>query len=162
MADRNTGSIVGVGRVAGEAEGVVVHLAEPVSFWGGVDHDGVVGDVRHPDRGVSLAGRVLVMTSGRGSSSSSSVLAELIHAGRGPIAVVTCEPDGILLLGALIPALLYDERVPVVVVSADDLRRLGTGDAVRVVADDAGAARIDVSERAIRDAGTAPGRSSGR
>ncbi|ELS51089.1 aconitase X swivel domain-containing protein [Streptomyces viridochromogenes] len=123
-----------VGQVAGTAEGPVVRLAEPVSFWGGVDREGTVSDVRHPDRGVSLAGRVLVMTSGRGSSSSSSVLAELIHAGVGPSAIVTSAPDAILVLGALVPALLHGVVVPVVVLPPEDLDRLSTGSRVRVVA----------------------------
>lgn len=123
-----------VGQVAGTAEGQVVRLAEPVSFWGGVSRDGTISDVRHPDRGASLAGRVLVTTSGRGSSSSSSVLAELIHAGVGPAAIVTSEPDAILVLGTLVPALLYDEIVPVVMVGPEDLDQLVTGSRVRVVA----------------------------
>ncbi|WP_020658780.1 aconitase X swivel domain-containing protein [Amycolatopsis benzoatilytica] len=123
-----------VGQVSGAAEGEVVRLREPVSFWGGVDENGAVSDVRHPDRGTSLAGRVLAMESGRGSSSSSSVLAELIHAGAGPAAVVTSAADPILVLGAVVPALLYGERVPVVVVSRETLGRLRTGDRVRVVA----------------------------
>lgn len=123
-----------VGQVAGTAEGQVVRLSEPVSFWGGVDRDGTVSDVRHPDRGVGLAGRVLVTTSGRGSSSSSSVLADLIHAGKGPAAIVTSAPDAILVLGALVPALLYGDEVPVVVLPAIDLDRLATGTRVRVVA----------------------------
>jgi uncharacterized protein len=138
-----------VGQVAGTAEGRVVRLAEPVSFWGGVDRDGTISDVRHPDRGVSLAGRVLVTTSGRGSSSSSSVLAELIHAGAGPCAIVTSTPDAILVLGALVPALLYGEDVPVVRVPPNDLDRLVTGSRVRVVAvaedrDITGEAWIDI------------------
>ncbi len=111
-----------------------MRLAEPVSFWGGVDRDGTINDVRHPDRGVNLAGRVLVTTSGRGSSSSSSVLAELIHARVGPAAIVTSAPDPILVLGALVPALLYGEEVPVVVLPPGDLDRLATGTRVRVVA----------------------------
>ncbi|WP_028922010.1 aconitase X swivel domain-containing protein [Pseudonocardia acaciae] len=123
-----------VGQVAGTAEAEVVRLAEPVSFWGGVGRDGTISDVRHPDRGVGLAGRVLVTTSGRGSSSSSSVLAELIHAGVGPRAIVTSTPDAILVLGALVPALLYGEDVPVVVLAPEDLDRLVTGSRARVVA----------------------------
>lgn len=132
------------GQVAGTARGRVVRLAEPVSFWGGVDHDGTVRDVRHPDRGVALAGRVLVTTSGRGSSSSSSVLAELIHAGAGPAAIVTSTPDAILVLGALVPALLYGDEVPVVVLAPTHLARLDTGTRVRVVAHADGGGWVDL------------------
>jgi predicted aconitase with swiveling domain len=51
-----------------------------------------------------------VMTSGRGSSPSSSLLAELIHAGTSPATIMTSTPSAILVLGALVPTLLYGER----------------------------------------------------
>jgi predicted aconitase with swiveling domain len=62
--------------VAGQASGPALVLEEPLSFWGGVDTEtGDIVDVHHPQRGENVSGRVLVMPSGRGSSSSSSVLA---------------------------------------------------------------------------------------
>ncbi|HLA92113.1 MAG TPA: DUF126 domain-containing protein, partial [Actinomycetota bacterium] len=71
--------------VAGEATGEVLVLEEPLSFWGGIDPaTGVVIDVHHPQRGANVAGTILVMPGGRGSSSSSSVLAEAIRAGTAP------------------------------------------------------------------------------
>ena len=67
--------------IAGEARGTVLALDEPLSFWGGFDAEtGTVIDRAHPQVGASLAGRVVVMPFGRGSSSGSSVLAlSLIH-----------------------------------------------------------------------------------
>ena len=62
-----------------------------------------------------MTGRVLVMPSGRGSSSSSSVLAEAIRAGTGPVAIVLAEPDPIVALGAIVARELYGVAVPVVV-----------------------------------------------
>jgi uncharacterized protein len=97
--------------VAGEAEGRALVLDEPLSFWGGVD----------PATGDIVAGRVLVMPSGRGSSSSSSVLAEAIRAGTAPAAIVLAEPDPILALGAIVARELYDVAMPVVVGSRDDV-----------------------------------------
>ena len=65
--------------LTGDAAGEALVLAEPLSFWGGVDPvTGTVIDARHPQRGECVAGRVLVMPAGRGSSSSSSVLAETL------------------------------------------------------------------------------------
>ena len=53
--------------VAGEAEGEVLALTEPLSFWGGVDEEtGVISDTHHPQHGASVAGRLLVMPGGRG------------------------------------------------------------------------------------------------
>ena len=102
--------------VPGPATGEVLVLDEPLSFWGGVDPaTGEVIDVRHPQRGANVAGRVLVMASGRGSSSSSSVLAEAVRAGTAPAAVVLAEPDPILALGAIVARELYGRAVPIVV-----------------------------------------------
>ena len=74
--------------VPGTAEGPALVLDEPLSFWGGVDPEtGDITDVRHPQHGASVTGRILVMPSGRGSSSSSSVLAESIRAGTAPAGI---------------------------------------------------------------------------
>lgn len=102
--------------VSGSAEGPVLVLEEPLSFWGGIDPaTGDVIDVHHPQRGANVAGRVLVMPSGRGSSSSSSVLAEAVRAGTAPVAIVLLEPDPIVALGALVARELYGVAVPVIV-----------------------------------------------
>jgi predicted aconitase with swiveling domain len=111
----------------GTATGELVVLDEPLSFWGGMDPaDGRVIDARHPQAGVVLAGRVLAMPSGRGSSSSSSVLAEAIRAGTAPLAILLGEPDGIVVLGAAVAAELYGIQVPVVVLE-DGLTALREG-----------------------------------
>jgi predicted aconitase with swiveling domain len=134
---------MGEGRTlaAGEARGSVLVLDEPLSFWGGVDPEtGLVIDVHHPQRGVRVTGRVLAMPSGRGSSSSSSVLVESIHAGTGPIAIVMWEPDPIIALGAIVLRELFGTRFPVVVVDEATYRSLRNDAIVIVRADDAGAA----------------------
>jgi hypothetical protein len=103
--------------VPGQAAGPVLALAEPLSLWGGVDPaTGTIVEARHPDAGQSLAGRILVMPAARGSSSSSSVLAELLRSGVGPLAIVLGEPDEILAVGAVVARELYGLDCPVVVV----------------------------------------------
>jgi predicted aconitase with swiveling domain len=124
--------------VAGEARGPALVLEEPLSFWGGVDPEtGRVIDVHHPQVGVEVTGRVLVMPSGRGSSSSSSVLVESIHAGTGPVAIVMREPDPIIALGAIVVRELFGTRFPVVVVDHATYHSLRTDAIVSVRADDA-------------------------
>jgi predicted aconitase with swiveling domain len=109
--------------VAGHASGPALVLDEPLSFWGGVDPaTGDIVDVHHPQRDANVAGRVLVMPSGRGSSSSSSVLAEAIRAGTAPAAIVLGEPDPILALGAIVARELYGRSLPVVVADISGLQ----------------------------------------
>ena len=114
--------------VAGYGAGPVLRLEEPLSFWGGVDPiSGRIIDRRHPRCGESVAGRVLVMPYGRGSSSSSSVLLEGVRLGTAPAAVVLRELDGILALGAAVARELYAKSPPVVVLSAVDWETLREG-----------------------------------
>lgn len=117
---------------AGEAEGTALVLAQPLSFWGGIDvATGRIIDRSHPDLGETVSGRILVMPGGRGSSSSSSVLAESIRRGTGPAAIVLAIPDPILTVGAMVALALYGVRCPVVVCS---LEGVATGDRLRVSA----------------------------
>lgn len=104
--------------VEGVAVGEVLALDAPLSFWGGVSiESGRIVDPAHPQTGVSLAGKVVVLPHGRGSSSSSSVLAEMIRIGTGPAGIVLDEPDSILVIGVLVANRLYGTRCPVVVAS---------------------------------------------
>lgn len=132
----------GVFHVAGEASGSVLRLATPLSFWGGVDAaTGRIIDRDQAHCGASLAGRVLVMPSGRGSSSASSVLAETIRNGTGPVAIVMERPDPIVTAGAMVARSLYGIVCPVVVAPITELT-----DGVFVsLTIDGDAARIEVS-----------------
>jgi uncharacterized protein len=126
MADATVTRVLAPGVATGE----VVVLDEPLSFWGGLDpQTGRVVEARHPQAGETLTGRVIVMSSGRGSSSSSSVLAEAIRLGTAPAAIVLADADVIVALGSIAAAELYGIEVPVVVGGGDGL---ATGDVVTV------------------------------
>jgi len=108
----------------GSSGGEVLILDQPISFWGGVDHHGVIIDVHHPQCGVSVAGNVLVMTSGRGSSSATAVLAELIRTKKAPAAMIFTECDIILVIGALVSAELYKIQMPMVEMTTDSYAKI--------------------------------------
>jgi 2-haloacid dehalogenase len=122
--------------VAGDAAGPALVLEVPLSLWGGMDpHTGRLSDHHHPQLGVTLTGRVLVMPSGRGSSSSSSVLAESIRLGTAPLAILLADPDEILVLGALVAQYLYERTCPIVVLPDGAAGTIATGDQVEVHGD---------------------------
>ena len=98
-------------------------------------HTGRVGDPHHPQFGASVTGRILIMPSGRGSSSSSSVLAEAVRLGTAPLAILLAEPDEILMLGALVAQHLYARTCPVLVLPEAAGGAVATGDHVAVSAD---------------------------
>ena len=101
----------------GTATGEPIRLTAPLSFWGGTDEHGRIVDAHHPQCGAVLTGRILLMESGRGSSSASSVLAEQIRARTAPAAIILARSDPIIPLGALVAAELYNLNLPVVVAS---------------------------------------------
>jgi 2-haloacid dehalogenase len=122
--------------LAGEAAGTALVLEAPLSFWGGLDpRSGRLCDHHHPQLGAMVAGRVLVMPSGRGSSSSSSVLAEAVRLGTAPAAILLAEPDEILLLGALVAEYLYGRACPILVLPETAHATIVTGDRVVVRGD---------------------------
>jgi predicted aconitase with swiveling domain len=122
--------------VPGTASGPVFATA-PLSFWGGYDpHAGTVIDRSHPAHGARLAGTVLVMPAGRGSSSSSTVLAEAIRLGTAPAAIVLAEADPILVIGALVAVRLYGRACPLVLLAPDDHAAVGTAAFARIVPGD--------------------------
>jgi predicted aconitase with swiveling domain len=106
--------------VPGRATGDTLLLDEPLSIWGGIDPaTGILVDIHHPQAGATLSGRILVMPAGRGSSSSSSVLAEAIRAGTAPAAILLREPDPIVALGAIVARELYGVQTPVAVLDPE-------------------------------------------
>jgi len=117
--------------VEGSAEAPALVLDEPLSLWGGLDPTtGRIVDVRHPQRGEVVTGRVLVMPSGRGSSSSATVLAEAIRLGTAPAGIVLGEPDEILAIGALVAAELYGISTPIVLTDRATFPAIRTDDVV--------------------------------
>lgn len=130
-----TGTARAQGRVLapGTATGPALVLDEPLSLWGGVDPaTGRIIEPRHPQHGAAVTDRALVMPAARGSSSSASVLAEMIRAGTAPAAVLLGEPDLILALGSTVAGELYGVQLPVVVLTDGIRRRIASGSTVTV------------------------------
>ncbi len=122
--------------VEGEATGEALVLVEPLSLWGGLNPEtGEIIDRRHPQAGQIVTNRVLVLPSGRGSSSASSILLEAVKQGTAPAAIITSETDGILALGAAVAREMYDRSPPVLVLAREDYAQIQTGQQVEIRAD---------------------------
>jgi predicted aconitase/predicted aconitase with swiveling domain len=119
--------------LAGEASGPVVATSEGLSFWGGVDPvTARVIDVHHPLQGVSVAGAVLMMPTSRGSCTGSGVLLDLALNRRAPAALIFCESEDVLTLGALVAARLFGCGVPVVRLARPVFDRVAKADRVAI------------------------------
>lgn len=101
--------------VPGVARGEVLASDTAISLLLGVDvATGEVIDAHHPLRGTSLAGKIVVVPSGRGSCSASGGLLEMILAGVAPAALVFCHPETILTLGSIIAEEFFGQGIPVI------------------------------------------------
>ena len=119
--------------VAGTAVGQALVLAEPLSLWGGLNPEtGEIIDRRHPQIGEVVTNRVLILPSGRGSSSASSILLEAVKQKTAPAAIITSETDGILALGAAVAKEMYDESPPVLVLAGESYAQIQTGQQIEV------------------------------
>lgn len=88
---------------AGQAGGEALVTRMGISFFGGVDPDsGVVIEKGHDLEGQSIAGKVLVFPSGKGSTVGSYTLYRLKMNGKAPAAIVNQECETITAVGCII------------------------------------------------------------
>lgn len=121
--------------LSGTADGPIIATAEPLSFWGGVSPStGTVIDVHHPLHGACLTGSILMMPSSRGSCTGSGVLLDLILTGRAPAALVFCEAEDVLTLGALIAAEMFGKPLPVLRLAPESFAALSRARTARITA----------------------------
>jgi len=121
---------------SGTAEGPVLSLDEPLSFWGAFEpRTGVIIDVHHPQRGSCVTDTVLVMTQTRGSGSAPGAIAEAIRLGTAPAAIILAEADINLAVGAEVAATLYDRHCVIACVTPAELESLRGAKRVKIDAD---------------------------
>jgi uncharacterized protein len=123
---------------SGKAEGPVLSLDEPLSFWGAFEpRTGVIIDVHHPQRGTCVKDTVLVMTETRGSGSAPGAIAEAIRLGTAPVAIILGEPDINLAIGAEVAAVLYGRHCVIACVTGEELEGLRKARRIRIAEDGA-------------------------
>ena len=120
----------------GRAEGEALVLDEPLSFWGGFDPaTGKVIDPHHPQAGVGLAGKVLVLPESRGSAGTPAGVAEALRRKTGPAAVVLAGTDVNIAVGAMVADRLYETGTPVVVLESEDYAQIRPGARLAIAED---------------------------
>lgn len=126
-------TLQGFQQIAGRAEGEILKLKQPISFWGGVDPGtGRISDPRHPDHDQTIGGRILVLPGMIGSSSSSYIMLELMAVGLAPAALVLAEPDAILGLGVVVAREMAYGSIPVLVLPREEQAALTSGRRARI------------------------------
>jgi predicted aconitase with swiveling domain len=132
--------------IPGRASGVALKLAEPLNVWGGLDpRTGRIDHPSHPQFGVSIAGKVLVLPHTRGSGTNAQVIAEAVGHGKGPCGVVLATADFVLCAGLIVGAELYGARCPVVTAAARDYARIRDGARVAITANEGATGLVTIN-----------------
>lgn len=111
------GRIIRAGRAAGEA---LVSPA-PIGFLGGVDPDtGIVLEPGHPLQGKSVAGKVLVFPTGKGSTVGSYTILRLKRNGCAPVTMINAESEAIVAVGAIIADVPMVDHIDIAAIQNGD------------------------------------------
>jgi predicted aconitase with swiveling domain len=110
---------------AGHGRGTALVSPEPIGFLGGIDPEtGIVIEKGHSLEGHSIAGRVLVFPTGKGSTVGSYTLYRLARNNVGPAAIINAQSEAIVAVGAIISDIPMVDQV--------DIAQIQTGDQVTV------------------------------
>ncbi len=121
----------------GRARGEALVTSMGISFFGGVDPDtGIVVEKGHQLEGQSIAGKVLIFPTGKGSTVGSYTLYRLKKNGVAPAAIVNAQCETITAVGCIIAEIPCVDQV--------SIEQLATGDVINL---DGAQGTIEVEER---------------
>ena len=119
---------VTAGVVVGEA--IVSHM--PISFTGGMDPDtGIIKEPGHELEGKSVAAKILVFPTGKGSTTGSWQFYAAFKRGNAPKGIINVKAEGVVAVSAIItgtPMVHEPEK--------DPFECINNGDFVRINADE--------------------------
>jgi uncharacterized protein len=105
----------GRGVSAGYGGGNILVTEQPFMFAHGIDPEtGNVIDVRSDLLGRNIKGKVLIFPSGKGSTTGSAWLLEVIRRGNGPAAIINRDTEPIIATALIMADLLYGVAIPLV------------------------------------------------
>ena len=118
----------------GTSQGQLLTTQQPISFWGCVDPvTGNISDKRHELFGETVSDKVLVFPFGKGSSTGSLMILELLRLNLAPAAIVNIRTEPLLATGPVVGKHFYGKTFPIVNVDESDFYHLKTGCYAEVV-----------------------------
>lgn len=118
--------------VGGYAEGLALVSPDPVSFYGGINHEtGFVTEPGHAVEGERVTGSVFVFPTGKGSTVGSYIIYRMKKLGTAPAAIVNIETETVIATGCLMAGIPLVDRLEV-----DPFETLNTGIHVKVNSDE--------------------------
>jgi predicted aconitase with swiveling domain len=89
--------------VPGIVKGEAIVSKTPISFTGGMDpHTGIIREPGHELLGKSVAGKILVFPSGKGSTTGSWQFYIAYKKGKAPIGIINSKSEGVVAISAVI------------------------------------------------------------
>jgi hypothetical protein len=115
----------------GVGQGYAIVSPQPISFLGGVDREtGIINEEIPGLKGKSIAKKVLVFPTGKGSTGGSMILFGLAEKKKGPVAILNVETDTITAVGAILGGIPLVDRF-----DKNPIEVIKTGDFVKVDAE---------------------------
>ena len=113
-----------------EGEAIVSHMA--ISFTGGMDPDtGIIRESGHELEGKSVAGKILVFPTGKGSTTGSWQFYAAFKRGNAPKGIINVKAEGIVAVSAIITGTPMVHQL-----ENDPLECINNGDFVKINADE--------------------------
>jgi len=98
----------------GNVRGEALVTSQAISFFGGIDPEtGIVVERGHNLEGQSIAGKVLIFPTGKGSTVGSYTLYRLRHNGYAPLAILNAECETITAVGCIIAEIPCVDKLPI-------------------------------------------------
>jgi predicted aconitase with swiveling domain len=118
----------------GITRGRLLSTRQPISFWGCVDpQTGNISDKRHGLYGESISGKVLVFPFGKGSSTGSLMILELLRLDLAPAGIINMRTEPLLATGPVVGKHFYGKSFPIVNVNKSDFALLKSGITAEIV-----------------------------
>lgn len=114
-------NIKGFMAVTGNAEAKIISTTVPLSFWGGTNpQTGMIIDQYHPLSNHSIKNKIFVLPGGRGSSTGSGILLEMLYSNCAPSGIIMKEKDEIIILGGIVAGKVFGKTIPIVILNDQD------------------------------------------
>lgn len=116
----------------GTAEGEAIVSRTAISFTGGMDPDtGIIREPGHELEGQSVAGKILVFPTGKGSTTGSWQYYAAFKRGNAPRGIINVKAEGVVAVSAIITGTPMVHEL-----ENDPLESIQTGDRVTINADE--------------------------
>lgn len=114
----------------GKVIGKAMITTQNISFYGGIDPDtGIVTEKDHELEGKSIAGKILIFPTGKGSTVGSYTLYRLKKNNKAPAAIINKKCDPIVAVGCIISEIPCIDQIEIENIPKDALLEVNGEDA---------------------------------